>query len=123
MPATPQTQAISIANSYIALGAQLKQINDQLVVLAAQWTDDGTATTLNALGTVALNADGSTGASDGAPNVAHPINPTLGITRALSSNQIAQIKTICDAFVTLVSGSAVAAQTGARGILNSCVGG
>jgi hypothetical protein len=62
---------------------------------------------------------------DGAPNVAHPINPTLYPTmnRAISSNQIAQLKTILDGIVAYVGGSAVTTQAGARAILNIAVGG
>jgi hypothetical protein len=123
--ATQQSQAIQIANQLISLSQTLMSIYQGMVVLDAAWSDDGTATVIAALGTVALNADGSLGAADGAPNVAHPINPALFpvLTRALSSNQITQLKTILDAVVTLVNGSAVSAQTGARGILNAAVGG
>jgi hypothetical protein len=120
-----QTQAIQIANNLIGLSQSLISIYQQMVVLDAAWTDTGAATVLANMGTVVLNTDGSTGAVDGAPNVAHPINPTLYPTmnRAISSNQIAQLKTILDGIVAYVGGSAVTTQAGARAILNIAVGG
>lgn len=125
MAATQQSQAIQIANQLISLSAQLIAIYQQMVILDAAWTDDGTATVLANLATVALNADGSLGASDGAPNTAHPINPTTypALARAVSSTQITQLKTILDGIVNYVGGQAVTTQAGARAILNAAVGG
>jgi len=125
MSATPQSQAIQVANQIMSLSQQLLGIYQQMAVLDAAWTDDGVATTIAALGTTALNADGSPGAADGTPNAAHPINltsyPTL--SRAVSSNQIAQAKTIMDGIVNYVGGQAVSTQAGARAILNAVTGG
>lgn len=125
MAATPQTQAIQVANSLISISSQLISLYQQMVALDAAWTDQGVATTIAAMGTVALAADGTTGAADGAPNVAHPLDPTKypTLTRALSSTQIGQLKTICDGLVSYVGGQAVSTQAGARAILNSAVGG
>lgn len=125
MAATPQTQAIQTANSLIALAQQLMSIYQQMVILDAAWTDDAVAGTLAALATTALNADGSAGAADGSPNVAHPINTTTfpALSRAISSNQIGQLKTILDGIVNYVGGSAVSTQASARPILNVAVGG
>lgn len=125
MSATPQTQTIQTANSLISLAGQLLSIYQQMVIIDAAWTDNGEANILNALGTVTLAPDGSTGSADATPNVAHPISPTLfpSLSRSLSANQITSIKTVLDSIVTLVNGSAVSAQAGARGILNSAVGG
>ena len=125
MAATQQSQAIQIANQLVSMSTQLLSIYQQMVILDAAWTDDGAATVLAAMGTVAINADGSTGAADGAPNVAHPLNPATypTLVRAISSNQIAQLKTILDGIVSYVGGSAVTTQASARGILNIAVGG
>lgn len=125
MAVTKQSQAIQTANSLIALSQQLISIYQQMVVLDAAWTDDGVATVLAAMGTVALSADGSLGAADGSPVVANPLNPTTypGLSRAISSNQIGQLKTILDGIVNYVGGSAVTTQASARPILNVAVGG
>lgn len=125
MAATAQSQAIQIANQLISLSSALLSIYQQMVVLDAAWTDDAVATTIAAMGTTVLNADGSAGAVDGAPNVAHPINlalyPTL--SRAVSSNQIGQAKTIMDGIVAYLNGTAVTTQASARPILNAVSGG
>lgn len=121
----PQTQAIQTANQLISIAVNLLAIYQQMVALDAAWTDNATANTLNALGTVALNADGSPGAADGTANPAHPINPALypAMTRMLSSNQLASMKTILDNIVTYVNGGAVSATSSARAILNNASGG
>lgn len=119
---TPQTQAAQVANSLIALSSQLMGIYTQMVALDAQWTDQGVANILAAMATGALGTDGSIGAADGTPNTAHPITSPL-LSRAVSSVQIGQMKTIMDGIVAYVGGSAVSTQTGARAILNVSVGG
>lgn len=125
MASTPQTQAIQIANQLMGLSSQLMSIYTQMVALDAAWTDQGVATVLNAMGTVIANADGSTGAADGASNVTHPLDPAKypALARSLSANQITSLKTILDNIVTYVNGSAVSATASARSILNSSVGG
>jgi len=123
--ATQQTQAIAVANQLIGLSTALISIYQQMVVLDAAWTDQGTANVLNAMGTVALNTDGSTGTADVTPNVTHPLSPALysNLSRSLSANQITSLKTILDNIVTYVNGSAVSATASARSILNTTVGG
>lgn len=125
MPATPQSQAIQVANQLVGLSQQLVSLYQQMVALDATWSDQNTSTVLAAMQTVALNPDGSLGAVDGAPNPAHPLNTATytGLQRALSSNQIGQIKTILDGIVAYVGGNAVTTQPGARSILNQAVGG
>lgn len=125
MSATQNSQAIQVANQLISLSQQLMGIYQQMVILDAAWTDDAVATIIAALGTTALNADGTPGTADGSPNAAHPINlatyPTL--LRAVSSTQIAQAKSIMDGIVAYVGGQAVSTQAGARAILNAVTGG
>jgi hypothetical protein len=125
MTTTPNSQSIQVANQLMALSQQLMSIYQQMVVLDAAWTDQGVAAAVAAMGTTVLGADGLPGAADGAANVAHPINlgtyPTL--SRAISSNQIGQAKTIMDGIVAYVGGQAVSTQVGARAILNNVTGG
>lgn len=125
MTTTPNTQAIQVANQLMSLSQQLIGIYQQMVVLDAAWSDDSVATTIAAMTTTALNSDGTLGTADGSPNVAHPISltayPTL--SRAVSSNQLGQAKTIMDGIVAYVGGSAVSTQAGARAILNAVSGG
>lgn len=125
MATTPQTQAIQIANSLISFAQQLMTISQGMAVLDAAWTDDNAANVLAAMGTVVTNTDGSLGAADGAANPAHALNPALypALSRAISSTQIAQLKTILDGVVNYVGGSAVTTQASARPILNVAVGG
>ncbi len=125
MAATNQSQAIQVANAYFAAASDLMAAYQRVVALGQQWTDESVANTLNALSTAALNADGTLGTADGTPNNTHPIDTRIytALQHAVSANQIASVKTVEDAFVTLINGSAVSAQVGARGILNSVIGG
>lgn len=125
MAATAQSQAIQTANTIMGLASQLLNIYQQMVIIDAAWTDDAVAVTVAAMATTALNADGSSGAADGTPNVAHPINLATypSLSRAVSSNQIGQAKTILDGIVNYVGGSAVTTQASARPILNAVTGG
>ena len=122
---TLNTQAIQTANNLMNLAQQLLIIYQQMVIIDAAWTDDTVATTIAAMGTVTVNGDGTLGTADGAPNVAHPINLALypSLSRAVSSNQIGQVKTIMDGIVAYVGGQAVSQQAGARAILNAVNGG
>ncbi len=96
-----------------------------MLALDASWTDDGVATALATLNTVAVNSDGTLGTADGTPNPAHPINPAIypTITRAVSVNQLTLTKTIMDGFVSYIGGQAVTTQVSARLALNTMVGG
>jgi hypothetical protein len=126
MAATPQTQAIQVANSLIAVSQQLIQLYQTMVALDAAWTDQAVATTLAAMGTVALKADGTAGTVDGSPNAANPLDPTKypALAHLLSSTQIGQLKTILDnGIVNYIGGQAVSTQASARAILNAAVGG
>lgn len=109
----------------MSLSAQLMALYQEMVILDAAWTDHGDAAALAAMGTTALNADGTVGVADGTPNIAHPISLTLypGFTRAVSSTQISQAKTIMDGLVSYINGTAVATQAGSRAILNAVIGG
>jgi hypothetical protein len=125
MAATVQSQAIGAANSSISGAQQIMTLYQQLTALQNVWTDVNVGATLNALGTVSLNADGSLGSADATPNTAHPIDPNKypSMSRALSSTQITQIKSILDGIVTYIQGGAVTTQPAARAILNQAIGG
>jgi hypothetical protein len=125
LSATQNSQVIQDANNLMALSAQLMGIYQAMVVLDASWTDHGDALALAAMGTTALNADGTVGAADGAPNAAHPISLPLypNLTRAVSSTQLSQAKTIMDGLVSYINGTAVSTQVGSRAILNAVIGG
>jgi hypothetical protein len=124
MAATPQSQAIGIANQLISMAQVLNDLYQTVTILNQQWTDDAVANTLNAMGTVAQNADGSLGAADATPNPAHPLNLTTYPTlyRAVSANQIASLLTILQNILTYVNGSAVSATGGVRANLNNVTG-
>ena len=125
MSATPQTQAIQVANSLITASQQLMNLYATMVTLDQQWTDQAVANTLANMATVSLKTDGSPGTPDASPVVSNPIDtskfPTL--SRSISSNQIGQLKTILDGIVSYVGGLAVTTQPSARPILNVAVGG
>jgi len=121
MATSPQTQAINTANEIINVAGQLKALYDLATLIQAQWTDNAVANTPNAQATAVVNADGSTGAVDGTPNVAHQITNS-NLVRSLSANQITSMKTVLDTFVSMVNGNAVSATPGIRAILNSATG-
>jgi hypothetical protein len=121
MPSNPQQQALNTINNLLSLAQTMLAVYNQMAALDQYWTDNGIANMLAALGTVALNADGTTGATDATPVETHPLDPNkyAQLSRTLTPTQITQIKTILDAVVSLMNGSAVSAQTGARAILNA----
>jgi len=123
---SPQSQAIYVANSYLALAEQLMTMHDQLTELALQWTDDNVVNTLAQLHTVSIQLDGSLATiGDSSPIQTNPINPQVyqTLTRPVSTLQITQIKTVLDGIVSYVNGSAVTTQPGAHAILNAVIGG
>ncbi len=125
MSGTLNSQAIKVANTIVSLSQQMMTNYQQIVALDAAWTDIGAATVIAAMATATLNADGSIGSVDATPNTAHPINALLypQLSQAVSSTQLAQAKTILDALRSLIEGSAVSAQGGARAILTAMING
>jgi len=125
MAATQQSQALQTINTIFSAAQQLSNLNVLIQQIDASWTDDSVATVIAALQTCPLQADGSLGTPDGTPNAAHPINPASypALSRANSSNQIAQAKTVLDGIVAYMAGQAVTTQPGARAIINAVVGG
>lgn len=123
-----QTQAVQTANQIISIASQLLSLAQQMQAIDQAWTDNAVATTLAAMNTITINADGSLGAQDGTINTAHPISPTLypGFSRLVSSNTIASVKTVLDNLPNwIMNGAAVTAVGNAsnRAILNGVTGG
>jgi hypothetical protein len=125
MAATQQSQAIANANAVMNLGASLLQLYAAITAVNNAWNDDSSLTVLQAMGTTALNTDGTPGAADGTPNPAHPLNtatyPTL--TRAIAANDLGSILTQLNAVVGFVNGSQAGPTAGVRSVLNKAVGG
>lgn len=118
---TPQTQALDVANNLIGLSAQLIGVYNACKAVQTQWTDDNVANMLALQATAVLNADGSVGVADGAPNVAHPMTHPL-LLRSLSQTQITQLKGIIDSFVAFVEGQAIGVNANTRAFLQFAVG-
>lgn len=125
MAATAQSQAIQIVNSIIALGVQLEGLYNQIGIVAAQWNNNGVQTVIGAFGTVSQNADGSQGASDGAPNNAHPMNLATypALSRSISANQVSALLSILQDVQSFINGNALSATGGIGQIINGVVGG
>jgi hypothetical protein len=123
--ASKQSQAVQEANGLINSAAQVMGLFTQLVQLQGVWQDTNTGATLESFATCSLNPDGSLGAPDAQPDVTHPIDTTKHpeLTRSLSATQIEQIKSTLDDIVSYINGVDVAANPGARAILNMAVGG
>ena len=122
---TPNTQTIQVITSLVNAAQQMMSLYDLIVTMDQQWTDQSVATLSAAMTTCAANADGTMGAVDATPKPANPISTTVYPTmpRSISSNQIAQMKTVVDGLVAYINGQAVTTQPGARAILNVAVGG
>jgi hypothetical protein len=68
-----QDFAVGIANGYKSLAATLFDAYQQAVKLQGEAGKEGVSSLLQNFATQAVNADGSLGAADGAPNTAHPM--------------------------------------------------
>jgi hypothetical protein len=105
MPATPQSQAVNLANDLLGVMTQIQAARDAADELLKKYTADNTSAIWNALPTAAQNADGSLGTADGTPNNAHPIDTrvisTLTIPLPANSlvNGVALLQAL-DAFFT-----------------------
>lgn len=122
---TPQSQAIFIANSLLGIAAQIMSIYDQIGLLGEQWTDQNVAATLAKFSTVGETTDGGIGPPDPTPVGDHMIDLEIypGLTRAVSSLEITQIKSTIDDIRSYIDGADLAPNPGARAILNTATGG
>jgi len=123
---TPNTQVISVVNQIITNAQLMIQLYDSVAKIAGQWNDDTVATYLASFNTAPLNADGTqSSVQDATPNSAHPIQASAyaPLLRPLTATQITQMKSLGDAFKSLMDGNAVSAFTGAHAIADAAVGG
>ena len=90
--ATKQDAAVAAANTLITMAGTLRTLRAQLNDFLTQYNSEGYSTTWSSFATAAQNADGSLGAVDGAPNVAHPINTGAAglsnLSRAVTETQL-----------------------------------
>lgn len=84
MSTTALDQAISGANQLINLCQTFKALRQQLNDFVTAQSSEGWQATWAAMATAAQNADGSLGAADGSPNVAHPIDTRVTTQAALA---------------------------------------
>jgi hypothetical protein len=124
-----ESQAIGVANTLLTTAQSLVGLINTINQISAQYTQLTLGTVFAAMPTAAPNADGSLGAVDSTPNVAHPINSPLlqtsqGLTlnRDISANDIGSLLTFLQAVASLAAGSAVAQQGQAPQVLAKITG-
>lgn len=125
MSANQQSQAIADANAIMGLAVQLVGLYNAITSANQAWNDHSALTVLQAMGTVAQNADGSLGTADGSPNAIHPLDTTKYPTlqRAILSSDLGSILTQLNAVVSFINGSAIGPTAGVRSVLNKASGG
>lgn len=109
--ATQQSQAVNLANGFLALASAAQQLGLLANQLVTQYGSISANNTWNSMVTSALNADGSLGTADGSPNVAHVIDTRVvtGLNRSISPNNLVQLEVFAVAFQAFMSGAAVSA--------------
>lgn len=127
MAATLNSQTVQMANDIMGLISQLGALKSQIDSLVAQWAQLNGATQMAAMATCALNADGSLGAADASPSTAtgHVIDTRVvtSLGRATSAYNVGLAENLLSAVSSLLSGNAVAAQSGFPSILAQLTGG
>lgn len=109
MSQTQQAAAISFYQQVASIQTQMLSLLAQIKPLLTANTDQSYATVLSNFPTGAQSADGSIGAADGSPNVAHPITIPLGAPLNKSANQFALgLQNMVD-YVSLMENVAVGA--------------
>lgn len=124
--ATPQTQAIQIANTVISTAAQVQTLYQNIGNLIQQYNDIGASTYWAQFSTCATNSDGSLGSADGSPNTAHVMDTRVvtGINRAISANALSALVSVYESFKNSLDGTADwPQQGGVRQIIDEAVGG
>jgi hypothetical protein len=124
--ATQQSQVLSLGNQAIQITQQIDSLYETVCQFLEQWQDDNAQSVVLALATCALNADGSLGQADAAPNNAHPINTALypGLSRAISASDLLALQTYpISNFKAMVEGAAIAAVPSMRSLINKATGG
>lgn len=126
MSATPQSQAVSLANTILSIDAQIASLFAQANQVIALWSDTGAEAVVNALPTAALNADGTLGTADGTPNTAHVIDTRVvtALTRAISAADVGALKLyVLGNFVSMCNGTAIGVLPAMRQLINKAQGG
>jgi hypothetical protein len=124
-----ESQAIGVANTLLTTAQSLVGLINTINQTSSQYTQLTLGAVFAAMATATPNADGSLGAVDATPNVAHPINAPLlqtnqGLTlnRAISANDIGSLLTFLQAVASLAAGSTVTQQTQAPQVLAKITG-
>lgn len=128
MSATLQSQAIALANRLLTAGQTTYDLQLEVSEILTQWTQINAGAVFAALPTAALNADGSLGIADQSPVGTNPIDtrstlPGSGLSRAISSNDLAVLNTLMGALRSLLAGTDPGAQASFPQVLNKVVGG
>jgi hypothetical protein len=89
MAQTQQQAAIRAQQMVVALNKQLLDVYAAALPLLLEFTDMSYSTTTAAFPTAVEGTDGSIGAADGSPNVAHPITIPAGNPLNNSANALA----------------------------------
>lgn len=124
MAATKQTQAIAMANEALGYAAALGQLTDNINSFVARYNNQATSTVWNALATAGVNADGTLGAADGAPNNAHPISTAVypALNRAVAANDMVTFVALLQAFQNFM-GNVNVPTANRRQVVDPLVGG
>jgi hypothetical protein len=94
MANTKQTGAIGAATQLVGLMQQMQSIRASAKAFVDTYNSEAWSAVWNAMATAVPNADGSLGAADGAPNVAHPI--TVGGINKSATALIAGVTALQD---------------------------
>lgn len=105
--ATPESQAINLANDLLAVMQLLQAARNAGDDFLRKYTACNASAVWDAMATCAVNADGSLGTADGTPNTAHVIDTRLtnqaGLLTPLSAANLvngAALLQALDAFFT-----------------------
>ena len=112
MAATPETQAINMANDLLAVMQAHITARDMGDDWLKKYTAQNTSAVWNAMATTAVNADGSLGTADGTVNNAHVIDTRLanqaGLQMPLSANNLVNMAALLQAEDAFYTNAAVA---------------
>ena len=107
MANTRQQGAVVAAQNIIGLMQQLQSFRASAKAFVDQYNSEGWSTVWNVMATAAVNADGSLGVADGAPNVAHPITVGTPPLNKSATQLIAGVTALQD-FINFCQNAAVA---------------
>lgn len=126
MPATKQSQAVAVANEYLALAEKLQRLYLELVSLNQRYNNLNVDAIWTAIPTVALNPDGSIGAADGSSKPGNVMDTSkLGslLSRAVSHNDLVNLVTHAQALQKFFDGSGAVATVDRRPVIDPLCGG